>query len=201
MLRAGLDGSTRTVFARGLRNTIGFDWHPETGTLWGMDHGSDFRGDDLPPEELNRIVSGGNYGWPYCYGEREIDPIIQDPPGTTKEAYCAATLPSVLENQAHEAPIGMVFYDGTAFGAEYSGDAFVALHGSWNRFPPTGFEVVRIRFDAGEPVAIEDFVSGFLIEGGNAQFGRPAGITVAPDGALIFSDDANGMIYRVAPVP
>lgn len=201
ILRAALDGSSRSVFAEGLRNTIGFDWHPDTEELWGMDHGSDFRGDDLPPEELNRIESGENYGWPYCFGERRVDPLIDDPPGTTKEDYCAMTAASVLETQAHGAPIGMVFYDGTSFPEEYRGNAFVALHGSWNRFPATGFKVVRVRFEDGEPAGFEDFVTGFLIEDGAAQFGRPAGITVAPDGALLFSDDDNGMIYRVAPEP
>lgn len=202
ILRSALDGSTRSIFASGLRNTIGFDWQPDTGVIWGMDHGSDFRGDNLPPEELNRIDAGGNYGWPYCFAEREIDPIIQDPPGTTKDEYCSMTLPSMLENQAHEAPIGMAFYDGTAFPSEYAGDAFVAFHGSWNRFPPTGYKVARIRFDDdGQPVAFEDFVTGFLIEDGNAEFGRPAGIAVAPDGALLFTDDDNGMIYRVTAEP
>jgi glucose/arabinose dehydrogenase len=201
ILRATLDGATRSVFAEGLRNTIGFGWHPETGELWGMDHGSDFRGSDLPPEELNRIASGEDYGWPYCFGDRRVDPVIDDPPGTTKEDYCSMTAPSVLENQAHGAPIGMVFYDALSFPEEYRGDAFIALHGSWNRFPATGYKVARIRFDAGEPVAFEDFVSGFLIEDGEAQFGRPAGIAVAPDGSLLFSDDDNGMIYRVAPLP
>jgi glucose/arabinose dehydrogenase len=201
MVHAALDGSSRSVFARGLRNTIGFDWHPQTGALFGMDHGSDFRGDDLPPEELNRIEAGGNFGWPYCFARREIDPIIDDPPGTTKQEYCATTVPSVLENQAHGAPIGMVFYDGAAFPSEFAGDAFIALHGSWNRFPPTGYKVVRLRFDAGEPVAFEDFVSGFLIEDGRAQFGRPAGIAVAPDGALLVTDDDNGMIYRISTAP
>jgi glucose/arabinose dehydrogenase len=201
ILRSSLDGVTRTVFAEGLRNTIGFGWHPETSELWGMDHGSDFRGDDLPPEELNRIQSGKNYGWPYCFADRQIDPVIDDPPGTTKEAYCAMTEPSVLENQAHGAPIGLVFYDAESFPEEYSGDAFIALHGSWNRLPATGYKVARVRFDAGEPVAFEDFVTGFLIEDGQAEFGRPAGITVAPDGSLLFSDDDNGVIYRVAPTP
>jgi glucose/arabinose dehydrogenase len=198
IVRTGLDGSDRAVFARGLRNTIGFGFHPTSGVLWGMDHGSDWRGNDVPPEELNRIESGLNYGWPYCFGSAEIDPIIQDPPGTTKAAYCADTEPAALEFQAHGAPIGLAFYDGSSFPSDYSGDAFIALHGSWNRFPPTGYKVVRLHFDAGEPVAFEDFVSGFLIEDGEAQFGRPAGVTVAPDGALLFSDDANGVVYRVA---
>jgi glucose/arabinose dehydrogenase len=186
------------VFASGLRNTIGFAFHPTTQELWGMDHGSDWRGDNTPPEELNRIALGLNYGWPYCFGKGEIDPVIEDPDGTTKAAYCAATAPSVLESQAHGAPIGLAFYAGTAFGAEYTGDAFVALHGSWNRVPPTGYKVVRITFDdTGEPQGFEDFVTGFLIEDGAAQFGRPAGVTVTDEGALLFSDDDNGMIYRV----
>lgn len=201
ILRTALDGSARTVFARGLRNTIGFDWHPGTNELWGMDHGSDFRGNDLPPEELNRIEAAANYGWPYCFADRQIDPIIDDPPGMTKALYCTSTMPSVLEFQAHGAPIGMVFYDGAAFPAEYEGDAFVALHGSWNRVPPTGYKVIRVVFNGGEPILAEDFVSGFLIEDGNAQFGRPAGIAVAPDGSLLFTDDDNGMVYRVSPTP
>lgn len=198
MLRANGDGTQRTVFASGLRNTIGFGWHPDTGQLWGMDHGSDWRGNDLPPEELNRIQSGKDYGWPYCFAKREVDPIIDDPVGTTKEAYCADTAPSVAEYQAHGAPIGMVFYDSDGFPEEYEGDAFIAMHGSWNRFPPTGYEIVRLRFDDGTPVGFESFVSGFLIEDGEAIFGRPAGIAVAPDGTLLFSDDANGVVYRVS---
>lgn len=198
MLRANLDGLQREVFASGLRNTIGFGWHPETDELWGMDHGSDWRGNDLPPEELNRIESEGDYGWPYCFAKREIDPVIDDPMGKTKEQYCAQTQPSTLEYQAHGAPIGLAFYTGATFPEAYEGDAFIAMHGSWNRFPPTGYEVVRLRFDAGKPVAFESFVSGFLIEEGRAVFGRPAGIAVASDGALLFSDDANGVVYRVS---
>lgn len=199
ILRVGLDGANRTVFARGLRNTIGFGWQPDTNQLWGMDHGSDWRGNDIPPEELNLITEGGNYGWPYCYGEQTIDPIIGDPPGQTKAAYCAATTASVLENQAHQAPIGLTFYAGTAFPEAYRGDAFVAMHGSWNRNPATGYSVVRVEFEDGQPVGISDFVSGFLNAEGSATFGRPAGITVDAVGALLFSDDSNGVIYRVSP--
>ncbi|HKO94070.1 MAG TPA: PQQ-dependent sugar dehydrogenase, partial [Polyangiaceae bacterium] len=95
LLRASTDGAQRSVFASGLRNTIGFGWHPETGVLWGMDHGSDNRGDNIPPEELNRIVAGADYGWPYCFGQQLVDPIILDPPNTTKAAHCATTLPAV----------------------------------------------------------------------------------------------------------
>jgi glucose/arabinose dehydrogenase len=201
ILRTGLDGSGRAVFARGLRNTLGFGFHPTTGALWGMDQGSDWRGDDLPPEELNLIEQGNDYGWPYCFGDAQPDPIIQDPPGTTKAAYCASTEPATLEVQAHGSPIGLAFYTGTAFPIEFAGDAFIALRGSWNRFPPTGYKIVRLRFEAGEPAGFEDFVTGFLIENGEAHFGRPAGVTIGPDGSVIFSDDTNGVVYRVAAAP
>lgn len=199
MLRASRDGATREVLARGLRNTIGFAWHPTTGELWGMDHGSDWRGNDTPPEELNRITAGADYGWPYCYGQRHIDPVIADPPEGTKAERCASTTPPVLETQAHNAPIGFVFYDDGAFPSEYRGSAFVAMRGSWNRLPPTGYKVVRVRFDTGGvPSGFEDFVTGFLIRGGEATFARPAGIAVADDGAILLTDDSNGVIYRVA---
>lgn len=198
MLAAALDGSTRSTVARGLRNTIGFDWQPGTNLLWGMDHGSDWRGDDTPPEELNAITQGADYGWPYCYGAQQVDPIIQDPPDTTKEAYCPTTTAPTLATQAHNAPIGMTFYRGSSFPEAYRDDAFIAMHGSWNRLPPTGYKVVRLVFEAGAPQRFEDFVTGFLLDGGAATFGRPAGIAVAPDGALFVSDDMNGVIYRVA---
>lgn len=198
LLQVALDGATRVVFASGLRNTIGFGWHPETGQLWGMDNGSDWRGNELPPEELNRIEQGGNYGWPYCYAKQAIDPIIADPVGTTKALYCATTVSSVLENQAHEAPIGLVFYDALAFPEQYRGDAFVAMRGSWNRVPATGYKIVRVVFNEGQPTGIEDFVTGFLDQAGTATFGRPAGITVDSSGALLFTDDTNGVVYRVS---
>ncbi len=201
ILRASLDGTTRAIFASGLRNTIGFGWHPDTDELWGMDHGSDMRGDDVPPEELNLLEQGTNYGWPYCFGDKVVDPIIGDPAGTTKEDYCDVTGASVLGAQAHSAPIGLTFYSGTSFPAAYRDDAFVAFHGSWNRSLPVGYKVMRVRFESGVPAAFEDLVSGFLIEDGAAVFGRPAGITTGPDGSLLFSDDENGVIYRVAATP
>lgn len=198
MLTSTLDGANRRVLARGLRNTIGFGWHPETGELWGMDHGADWRGNDLPPEELNRLTSGADYGWPYCFGDRQIDPVIDDPPGETKAAYCARTTPATLVTRAHNAPIGFVFYTGSAFPSEYQGDAFVAMRGSWNAFPPTGYEIVRLVYEDGAPIRFEDFVTGFLNETGDTTFARPAGITVGADGSLLFSDDVNGYVYRVS---
>lgn len=198
ILRVELDGSARTVFARGLRNTLGFGWHPTTGELWGVDQGSDWRGDDLPPEEVNQIVQGGNYGWPYCFSQRVIDPVIEDPPQGTKTSVCANTEAPALELQAHGSPLQMAFYTGSAFPEEFRNDAFLALHGSWNRYPPTGYKVVRVRFDAeGTPMAFDDFLTGFLVPDGSAQFGRPTGVVVAPDGALLIGDDENGIVYRV----
>lgn len=193
------DGSQRTIYAEGLRNTIGFGWQPQTKELWGMDHGTDWRGDDKPPEELNRIQRGANYGWPFCYGDRRPDVYLSaDPQGMTKEEYCARTIAPVLTYQAHSAPIGMVFYTATQFPQQYRNDAFVAMRGSWNRQPPTGYKIVRVRFQNGKPVGFEDFLTGFLIEKGAAHFGRVAGLIVAPDGSLLISEDTNGVIYRVS---
>jgi len=196
LLRFNLDGSGREVFARGLRNTLGFDWHPDTGALWGMDHGSDHRGNDLPPEELNELKAGKDYGWPHVFGEQQPDLLFEPPKGQMHEAYAQATEPMVLGYQAHSAPIQLRFHDGRGLPAEYRGDAFVTMHGSWNRDPPTGYKVVRVRFEQGRPQGFEDFVSGFLTPAGK-QFGRPAGLLQLPDGSLLVGDDTNGVLYRV----
>lgn len=201
LLRVNPQTWQRTIFARGLRNTIGFDWHPSTGQLWGMDHNTDWRGDDFPLEELNRIQEGRHYGWPHCAMKQQVDPFFhgEPPAGLTREQHCARTEPSVMEYTAHAAPMLMAFYDGGMFPAEYRNDAFVAMRGSWNRNPPAGYSIVRIRFDdAGSPTGFEDFVTGWLIEDGEAHFGRPTGIAVARDGALLVADDHNGVIYRIA---
>jgi glucose/arabinose dehydrogenase len=203
ILRAEPDGSSRTVFAKGLRNTIGFAWHPQTGELWGSDHGSDWRGDNDPPDELNRIEEGRDYGWPYCFGDREADPHTEAPKGyETSKDYCRQkTQGMVLGYTAHSAPIDFLFYDGAMFPEAYGNDAFVAMRGSWNRKPPTGYKVVRVDFEKGEPKAVEDFLTGFLIDGESDEprhFGRLAGLAIMPDGALLVSDDTNGMIYRVS---
>jgi glucose/arabinose dehydrogenase len=199
ILRFEPDGNTRQVFARGLRNTLGFDWHPDTGQLWGMDHGSDWRGDNIPPEELNLLQAGKDYGWPFCYGNRTPDEYSShEPKGMSKEQYCRQSEAPVMTYQAHSAPIGFVFYRGTSFPAEYRGDAFVAMRGSWNRRPPTGYKIVRIRFQNGKPVGFQDFVTGFLSLDGRSFIGRPAGVAVAKDGSLLVTDDQNGVLYRVA---
>ncbi|AFY89673.1 PQQ-dependent sugar dehydrogenase [Chroococcidiopsis thermalis] len=199
MLRVQPDGSKRTIFARGLRNTIPFGWHPQTGEFWGLDHGTDWRGNDQPPEELNLIQAGQHYGWPFCWGDRQPDVYLSaDPEGTTKKEFCAKTEPPVLTYTAHSAPLAMVFYTASQFPAEYRNDAFVTMRGSWNRNPPVGYKVVRLRYENGKPVAFEDFITGFLNDKKSTQFGRPVGIATAPDGSLLFTDDTNGVIYRVS---
>jgi len=199
IVRMKPDGTERTVFASGLRNTIGWAWHPETGDLWGMDQGSDWRGDDQPPEELNKLEMNGNYGWPFCFGEKWVDKYLpREPEGMTKAEFCAASIAPAMMYQAHSSPIGFVFYTGSLFPDEYQGDAFVAFRGSWNRNQPTGYKVVRFRFENGQPVAFEDFVTGFLINGGANHFARIAGLAVAKDGSLLISDDTNGVIYRIS---
>jgi glucose/arabinose dehydrogenase len=193
------------IFASGLRNTLGFDWHPATGQLWGSDHGSDGLGDDLPPDELNLLTEGSSYGWPYCWGDRQIDPVMDDPSkALSKEAYCPRTAPYALAYPAHNAPIAFLFYSGAQFPAEYQNDAFVALRGSWNRKIAAGYKVVRVHFENGvpspraaAPSPIEDFMTGFLLDNDH-QFGRIAGLAVAHDGALLVSEDSNGVIYRIA---
>jgi glucose/arabinose dehydrogenase len=199
MPRFDLDGSGREIFAAGLRNTLGWGWDPESGEMWGMDQGSDWRGDEQPPEELNQLVEGANYGWPYCYADRQVDRFMSGPPaGAAPEQYCANTEAPALNYEAHSSPIAMLFYEGAQFPEEYRGDAFVAMRGSWNRGGATGYKIVRVLFEGGEPTAIEDFVTGWLVEDGAAHFGRVAGLAVAPDGALLISDDTNGVIYRVS---
>jgi len=198
MQRMTLDGKSRATFAKGLRNTLGFSWHPQTHEMWGMDHGTDFLGNDVPPEELNHLVQGKDYGWPRCFGKQRIDPTRDQPEGMTREQFCAKTEPAALDFPAHSSPLGFVFYTGSQFPAEYRNDAFVALHGSWNRNPPSGFKVVHVKFENGSPTSYEDFISGFTLDNGAAQFGRPTGLALAKDGALLISDDSNGVIYRVS---
>lgn len=197
---ADLDGKNRTVFCRGLRNTLGFDWRTSTKQLWGMDQGSDERGDTIPPEELNLLQEGKNYGWPFVFGKRVKDPLLKVPHdfGMTEKEFVESTEPAVLTYSAHNSPIGFIFYKASMFPKHYRNGAFITFRGSWNRKPPSGYKLVFVRFENGKPVGFEDFITGFLIENGRAQFGRVTGITVAKDGALIFCDDNNGMIYRVS---
>lgn len=200
ILRAAKDGTSRTIFAKGLRNTIGFGWEPSTGALFGFDHGIDWLGDEEQVEEVNRIEQGKQYGWPYVYGMSQPNPQDNPPAGMTLEDWAKLSEEPVLGYTAHSAPMQMAFYDGSAFSDEYRGDAFVAMRGSWNRRPPSGYEVLRIDFEDGKPVAFEKFLEGFLVEqqdGSYGYLGRLTGIAVGKDGSLFVADDDNGIVYRI----
>lgn len=190
ILKFNPDGSGGKTYAKGLRNSVGITWHPETGEMWATDNGRDWIGDNLPPEEINIVKEGKDYGWPYCYGNKIPDPKYKD------AEYCKTTAPPVFEMQAHSAPLGLAFYTGKYFPGEYRGDLFVAFHGSWNRSVPTGYKVVRIKMKDGKPEKIEDFATGWLQ--GSKAWGRPVDVIVGPDGSLYVSDDRGGMIYRIA---
>lgn len=200
ILQANADGTNRKIFASGLRNTIGFGWHPQTQKMYGMDHGIDWLGDTEQQEELNLLEQGKFYGWPYIYGDGKFNP--QPPPeDSTYEQYLAKTTLPLLQYEAHSAPLAMVFYTGSQFPSEYQTDAFVAMRGSWNRRDPVGYKVVRLHFENGQPTRFEDFLTGFLINNNTSHFGRLAGLTIHTDGSLLVSDDTNGVIYRVSYKP
>ena len=190
VLKIPTGGGPAEIFARGLRNSVGLAVHPETGDLWGSDNGRDWLGDDLPPEEINRIAADGDYGWPYCYGQRVPDPEF----GTA--ARCRKTIPPAVEMQAHSAPLGIAFGFGLAFPAHYRNMLYVAFHGSWNRSVPTGYKLVGIPFAGGRPAGpVENVITGWLQ--GSSAWGRPVDPVVGPDGALYLSDDRAGIVYRV----
>lgn len=201
ILEVSKDGKSRTIFASGLRNTIGFDWHPVSGELWGLDHGIDWLGDTQQVEELNKLERGKQYGWPYIYGDGGHNPQ-DDPPGNlTMADWDRISQRPVLGTDAHAAPMQMAFYRGTKFPAIEQGNAFAAFRGSWNRSEPSGYDIRRIRFDkTGNAVAIEPFVTEFLQKGsdGYQRHGRPVGLAESADGALLFTDDENGVVYRIS---
>jgi len=185
------DGTGGRLFAKGLRNTVDFDFHPETGAIFGVDNGRDQLGDDRPPEELNLITDGGDYGWPVCHGGDIVDPQFG------KEGDCEGTIPPVLKMQAHSAPLGVQFYTGEQFPAKFQGRLFITFHGSWNRSDRTGYKVVSVPFSNGKPAGPpEDFLTGWLA--GEKVWGRPVGVLQTADGALLISDDQGGVIYRIS---
>ncbi|MEM7007900.1 MAG: sorbosone dehydrogenase family protein [Thermodesulfobacteriota bacterium] len=190
IMRFDPDGKNGEIFARGLRNSVGIAWHPVTGELWATDNGRDWLGDNLPPDEVNIVSENKDYGWPYCYGDKIPDPDYGNP------NRCQSTIAPVVEIQAHSAPLGLSFYEGEMFPEEYSGDLFVAYHGSWNRSIPTGYKVVRIKMKDGKPIETLDFAAGWLTA--TKKYGRPVDILVGKKGELYVSDDLEGIIYKIS---
>lgn len=189
------DGSDFRLYASGLRNTVFFTWSPVDGQMWGADMGRDYLGDDLPPDEINLLKNGGNYGWPICYGKDIHDTnfdknlYIQNP--------CAGKAASFVDLPAHSAPLGLAFVPSNSpWPAEYWGDLLVAYHGSWNRTVPTGYKIVRISsLDQGAKLDTEDFISGWLTKAGT--LGRPVDLVFDSKGTMYISDDQAGVIYQV----
>lgn len=194
VLRFNEDGSGKRVYASGLRNAVGLAVNPRTGAIWASQNERDNlrpEHENLPPEELNILMDGGDYGWPYCYGDRVPNPEFND------AARCARSIPPALAMQAHSAPLGLSFlHKATSFPADYRGDVLVAFHGSWNRDTPTGAKVVRVHVQNDKPVRAEDFITGWQDTSGS-RWGRPVDVLVAGDGSVLVSDDSGGNIYRV----
>lgn len=185
------DGSGHEIYARGVRNTVGFDWHPETGELWFTDNGRDWMGDNLPPDELNHAPRQGlHFGYPYCHGVDILDPKY----GAKRD--CGKLAPPAALFEAHVAPLGMRFYTGAMFPPEYRHNIIVAEHGSWNRRKKTGYRLQRIQLRNSKVVKQEIFAEGWLEE--EKVWGRPVDVLVMPDGALLVSDDHAGVIYRIS---
>ena len=188
-----LDPSTGDfeVVSRGVRNSVGFDWHPETGEMWFTENGRDWMGDDLPPDELNRVTAEGqHFGYPYCHGTNIADPDFGAQRG------CDEFVPPVQELGPHVAALGMRFYTGNMFPAEYRDQIFIAEHGSWNRTSKIGYRLTLVRLAADGAVSYEPFAEGWLQ--GESNWGRPVDVLVMPDGSLLVSDDQAGLIYRIS---
>lgn len=190
--RLAPDGTGHRIVARGVRNTVGFDWHPDTGHLWFTDNGRDWMGDDRPPDELNRLTAPGqHFGYPYVHGRDLLDP-----------EFGSGTDPSKFEAPVqllgpHVAALGMTFYTGTQFPEDYRGHIFIAEHGSWNRSQKIGYRVSLVRLDQSRtPAAYEPFATGWLQ--GDENWGRPVDVLQSQEGVLLVSDDQTGTIYRIA---
>ena len=188
--RMNRDGSAFEIFANGVRNSVGFDWHPRTGELWFTDNGRDWLGDDQPPDELNRApVQGLHFGFPFCHGG-----TVSDPEFGSQHA-CDQFTPPAGTLGAHVAALGMRFYTGRMFPESYVNQIFIAEHGSWNRSHKIGYRLSLVRVAAGRALSYEPFAQGWLI--GESAWGRPVDVEIMADGSLLVSDDQNGVIYRI----
>jgi glucose/arabinose dehydrogenase len=191
LVRLNTDGSGFELLARGIRSSVGYDWQPDTGALFFTDNGRDYLGDDLPPDELNQWTTvGEHFGFPYCHGGDTPDPEF------SADKKCRQFTPPVWKFKAHIAPLGLRFYRGKQFPAEYQHQLFVAQHGSWNRSEPQGYRVALVKFKQGKPISEQIFVDGWLTKN-NEVLGRPVDILEMPDGSLLISDDKLGVIYKV----
>ena len=194
------DGSGQEIFARGIRNTVGFDWHPQTNELWMTENGRDNMGDDVPPDELLRAHKPGlHFGFPYCHGGDVPDPEFGG------KRPCSEFEPPATKLGAHVAAIGMKFYTGQMFPQEYRNQIFIAEHGSWNRSKPQGYRIMLVKLDGNKVVSYETFAEGWLrgirsSRGSSTigdSWGRPSDVLVMPDGSLLIADDQAGVVYRV----
>jgi glucose/arabinose dehydrogenase len=190
IMRMKADGSDLSVFARGIRNTVGFAWHPQTHELWFTDNGRDMLGDDVPPDELDHAPKAGmHFGYPYCHAGTIADPEFG------KSHACSEFTPPAQNLGPHVAALGMKFYTGTHFPARYRNQIIIAEHGSWNRSRKIGYRLSLVTLDGGKATSYEPFVEGWLQ--GQREWGRPVDVLVAPDGSLLVSDDLAGAIYRI----
>ena len=197
--RYSVDGKFEKVYARGARNSVGIEFHPVTQELWAVNNSRDGLGEDIPPESVFKIKEDADYGWPFCYGNRVPDLTQPVPPG-----YCEKTEPPVFTLPAHYAPLGLAFYTGEQFPAEFKGDLIIGSHGSWDRKAFQGYKLLRVRFRDNQPdlsagkAMVEDFVTGWLTDPvAGTHWGRPVDPLVAPDGSLYLTDDASMTIYRI----
>jgi glucose/arabinose dehydrogenase len=183
-------------YAVGVRNSVGFDWHPQTKQLWFTEHGRDWMGDDMPSDELNKVSRPGeHFGYPFCHQGDTLDPEFG------KYRSCSEFTPPALNLGAHIAPLGMRFYTGSMFPAEYRNSMFIAQHGSWNRTVKHGYNVIRVTVDnSGKVVKSEPFLEGFLTDpkANPPTWGRPVDVLFLRDGSMLVSDDFNGIIYRIS---
>ena len=190
IMRMKPDGTGLEVFASGIRNTVGFDWHPLRKELWFTDNGRDWLGDNMPPDELNYAPKKGmHFGFPYCHGQGISDPEY----GNNHK--CGEFTPAAIELGPHVAALGMRFYTGDMFPKEYQNQIFIAEHGSWNRKNPIGYRITSVRLENNQPVKYETFAEGWLQNG--EVWGRPVDVLVMPDGSLLVSDDYANAIYRI----